>query len=82
MVPVRQEHAQSRPGYATVLQRPPSQIRQPTAHPPPPPPPPSTTTTTTTTSEIHEHMEQQGNIMNISIPKKMFPLIQLFNSLI
>ena len=51
----------------------------PTAHPPPPPPPPTTGTTTAPT--IQQHMEQQGH-MNISIPNKMFPLIQFFNSLI
>ena len=45
----------------------------PTAHPPPP--------TTTTAPAIQQHMEQQGH-MNISIPNKMFPLIQFFNSLI
>ena len=70
-----QEHIQSRPSYATVLQRPPTQIIGSSESPPSPP-------TTSTNSGFQEQMDQQGQLMNISIPKKMLPLIQFFNNLI
>lgn len=70
-----QEHIQSLPSYATVLQRPPTQIIGSSESSPSPP-------TTSTNSGFQEQMDQQGQLMNISIPKKMLPLIQFFNNLI
>ena len=66
MPPSPQEYMQSRSSYATVLQRPPPQMMD---------PPPQRTSTT---SETQEQTNQGGQLMNISIPMKMLPLIQFF----
>ena len=73
MVPRTQEHTQTPvPTYAAVVQRsPPTPATVPTVQAPPP-----------AMSDIQQQMDLQGHTMNISIPKKILPLIQLLNSLI
>ena len=74
--PRGQEHPKTQVHtYATAVQRPPPSVTVPTVHPAMQPLQPQT-------NDIQQNMEQQGHTTNISIHKKLLPLIQLLNSIV